>query len=70
MKLMTTKWTTALAAFAALALFGAAPAWAGSNPANDVDALTITVTPNVDRGVDIDAACGQLRRTHAQGVPV
>jgi 23S rRNA (adenine2503-C2)-methyltransferase len=29
----------------------------------------VAVTIRVDRGVDIDAACGQLRRTHAEGVP-
>ena len=28
-------------------------AWSDATPSNDSDALTITVTPNVDRGVDI-----------------
>jgi 23S rRNA (adenine2503-C2)-methyltransferase len=29
----------------------------------------VAVTVRIDRGVDIDAACGQLQRTHAAGVP-
>lgn len=29
----------------------------------------VAATIRIDRGVDIDAACGQLRRTHAEGVP-
>ncbi len=29
-------------------------AWADATPGNDADSLTITITPNVDRGVDID----------------
>ena len=38
--------------FACMAL-GAGKVWADSNPANDTDALTLTITPNVDFGVDI-----------------
>jgi 23S rRNA (adenine2503-C2)-methyltransferase len=29
----------------------------------------VAATIRIDRGVDIDAACGQLQRTHAEGVP-
>lgn len=29
----------------------------------------VAATIRIDRGVEIDAACGQLRRTHAEGVP-
>lgn len=34
-----------------------------------VRAAGVPVTVRIERGVDIDAACGQLRRTHAAGVP-
>ena len=36
-----------------LVLSSLSKAWADANPLNDLDALTLTITPNVDFGVDI-----------------
>ena len=52
---MTKQVTTLTALFALLTLTGVQKAWAIAEPSNDQDSITITITPNVDRGVEIDS---------------
>ena len=51
---MRSKQTIAALMGLALLVTGAERAWATAVPTNDTDSLTITITPNIDRGVQID----------------
>ena len=46
---------TIAALSALLTLLWTQDAWAAAVPSNDQDSITITITPNVDRGVEIDS---------------